>query len=337
MYKILLAEKIDDSGIEIMSKVAQVDVAPNPREETLVAMIPEYDAMVVRATKLTENIIAAGKKLKIVGRHGVGRDNLDIPAATRHGVLLITTPGANAGSVAEHTVGAIMYLLKQYRKAEDMLRGGAFDQPGSLTGLLTKLGFENQVLEGKTVALVGVGAIARRVADICTKGFGMRVLGYGPTVSAEIMASHGVEKCETIEQMLPLCDVLSIHVPKTPQTENMINKDTFAKMKPSAVLINTARGGIVNEADLVEALKNHVIAGAALDVYEKEPPSPDGPLFQLDNVLLTPHIGAASDGAMINMASYVGTGIVDYLEGREPKFMVNPEVYVPIDQWEGKR
>lgn len=332
MYKVLLTERIDPIGIEMLSKVAQVDIAPNPQEDTIAELIPEYDALVIRATKLTEKMIAAGKKLKIVARHGVGQDNLDIPAATKYGVILTTTPGANAGSVAEHAVGGMMYLLKRYGEATSMLRGGAFDQPGSLTGLLTKLGFLNYVMEGKTVALVGVGAIAKRVAAMCKHGFGMNVIGYDPWVSAEAMAELGITKYETVEEMLPLCDVLSIHVPKTPQTENLINKDTLAKMKPTAVVVNTARGGIINEADLVEALRDKVIAGAMLDVFAQEPPSLDNPLFTLDNVLLTPHIAAASDGAMRNMSSGVATNIINYFEGRDPIFVVNPEVYKPISE-----
>ena len=332
MYKVLLTERIDPIGIEMLSKVAQVDIAPNPQEDTIVGLIPEYDALVIRATKLTEKMIAAGTKLKIVARHGVGQDNLDIPAATKHGVILTTTPGANAGSVAEHAVGGMMYLLKRYGEASGLLRGGAFDQPGSLTGLLTKMGFLNYVMEGKTVALVGVGAIAKRVAAICKNGFGMEVIGYDPFVSAEAMAELGITKYDTVDEMLPLCDVLSIHVPKMPETENLINKDAFAKMKPNAVVINTARGGIINEPDLVEALRNKVIAGAMLDVYEQEPPSLDNPLFTLDNVLLTPHIAAASDGAMRNMSSGVAINIINYFEGRRPTFVVNPEVYKPISE-----
>jgi len=326
MFKILLTERIDQSGIDMMKKIAQVDIAPDPSEDTIVRLIPEYDALVIRATKLTEKMIAAGEKLQVVARHGVGTDNLDIPAATKHGVMLLNTPGANAGSVAEYTVGAAMYLMKQYLQSDQMLRNGDFNRPGSLTGLLTKLGFENLVLEGKTIALVGVGTIAQRVAKICKCGFEMKVIGYDPFVSAEKMAELGIEKYETIEEMAPLCDVLSIHVPKLPQTVNLINEKIFRLMKPSAVMINSARGGIVNEADLIEALNTGVIAGAATDVYEQEPPKPDNPLFGAKNLLMTPHIGAAADGAMYNMATYAAQGIIDKLEGRMPKFVVNRDV-----------
>ena len=333
MYKVLLTEAIDPAGINLLKEHFQVDVAPNPQEETIINMIPEYDALVIRATKLTENILAAGKKLKIVSRHGVGTDNLDIPGATKHGVILSTTPGANAHSVAEHTVGAICWFLKQYGQAEKLLRKGKFNQAGSLTGLLTKLGFQNAVLEGKTLALVGVGAISRHVAKLCgPDGFGMNVIAYSPHVSAEQMADLHIKKCETLDEMLPVCDVLSIHTPKRPSTINLINRDSFAKMKPTAILVNTARGGIVNEEDLAEALKNGQIAGAALDVFDPEPPSLDNPLFQLDNVLLTPHIGAATDGAMQNMARACAQNIIDYLGGTRPGFVVNPEAYVPLSE-----
>lgn len=333
MYKVLLVEAIDDAGINLLREHFQVEIAPNPQESTIVSMIPEYDALVIRATKLTESILAAGKKLKIVSRHGVGMDNLNIPASTAHGVILSTTPGANSHSVAEHTVGAICWFLKQYGPAERLLREGKFNQAGSLTGLLTKLGFENAVLEGKTLALVGVGAISRHVAKLCgPDGFGMNIIAYSPHVSAEQMEALHIKKCETLEEMLPVCDVLSIHTPKRPDTVNLINRDSFAKMKPTAILINTARGGIVNEADLAEALKNHQIAGAALDVFDPEPPALDNPLFQLDNVLLTPHIGAATDGAMQNMARACAQNIIDYFGGKRPGFVVNPEIYIPISE-----
>ena len=331
MYKVLLTEAIDPAGISLLKEHFQVDIAPDPQEDTIIRMIPDYDALVIRATKLTERILAAGKKLKIVSRHGVGTDNLDISASTRYGVILSTTPGANSHSVAEHTVGAMCWLLKQYGQAEKLLRDAKFQQAGSLTGLLTKLGFQNAVLEGKTLALVGVGAISRHVAKLCgPDGFGMKIIAYSPHVSAEQMADLHITKCETLDEMLPVCDVLSIHTPKRPSTVNLINKESFAKMKPTAILINTARGGIVNEADLAEALKNHQIAGAALDVYDPEPPSLDNPLFQLDNVLLTPHIGAATDGAMQNMAKACAQNIIDYLGGQRPGFVVNPEAYVPL-------
>lgn len=326
MYKVLLTERIDKTGIDILSKVAQVDIAPDPSEKTIVSMVGEYDAMIIRATLLTEPMLAAGKKLKVVGRHGVGTDNLDIPAATRHGILLLNTPGANAGSVAEYTVGALLYLFKRFAEADRMLRRGDFNQPGSLTGLLTKLGFENRVVEGRTIGLAGFGAIARRVAKICIHGFDMKVLAYDPYVSEEAMNALGVQKVASVKEMAPLVDALTIHVPKTPETVNLINSEIFSAMKPTAVLVNAARGGIVNEADLVEALKNRSIAAAATDVYDQEPPPMDHPLFALDNMLMTPHIGAASDGAMQNMASYVARGVVDVLEGRTPQFVVNREL-----------
>ena len=207
-----------------------------------------------------------------------------------------------------------------------MLRRGDFNQPGSLTGLLTKLGFENRVVEGRTIGLAGFGAIARRVAKICIHGFDMKVLAYDPYVSEKAMNALGVQKVASVKEMAPLVDALTIHVPKTPETVNLINSEIFSAMKPTAVLVNAARGGIVNEADLVEALKNRSIAAAATDVYDQEPPPMDHPLFALDNMLMTPHIGAASDGAMQNMASYVARGVVDVLEGRTPQFVVNREL-----------
>ncbi|HQO56810.1 MAG TPA: NAD(P)-dependent oxidoreductase, partial [Clostridia bacterium] len=172
-----------------------------------------------------------------------------------------------------------------------------------------------------------IGVIRQHLhVKICIHGFDMKVLAYDPYVSEKAMNALGVQKVASVKEMAPLVDALTIHVPKTPETVNLINSEIFSAMKPTAVLVNAARGGIVNEADLVEALKNRSIAAAATDVYDQEPPPMDHPLFALDNMLMTPHIGAASDGAMQNMASYVARGVVDVLEGRTPQFVVNREL-----------
>ncbi|MCQ2555095.1 MAG: hydroxyacid dehydrogenase, partial [Clostridia bacterium] len=307
-----------------------VVIAPDPSEETIKSLIVDADAFLVRATKVNENILSAAKKLKIVSRHGVGLDQIDVEACTKHGVIVTVTTAANAHSVAEHTLGGALYLMKRYEKAQALLRSGACNMPGGLTGILTKLGFSNEVLEGKTICLVGCGAIARYVAHIAHDGFGMNVIGYDPFVSAENLAASGIKKYETVDEMLPLSDVVSIHVPKMPETVNLINKSSFEKMKKNAVLINTARGGIVNEADLAEALNSGKIAGAMLDVFEVEPPKLDNPLFSCENVLLTPHIAAASDGAMMNMSSGAAKNIIDFFNGAEILPVVNKQVFTPF-------
>lgn len=322
-YKILLTESIHSAGIEILKKAGEVDIPSDPSEETLIKVINNYDALVVRASRLSANVIDAGKNLKVIGRHGIGTDNIDVDAASRNGIIVVNTPEANSISVAEYTLGAMLYLSKKLKETDRALRNGEFDRPGSLTGLVPKLGYSNFELCGKTVGLIGFGKIARYVAKMCMYGFDMKVIAYDPFLTDDFIKEYGAEPCSTVEEVAANADFLSIHVPLTPDTKDLIDAGIISLMKPAAYIINAARGGIINENDLALALQNKAITGAAIDVFEKEPPNMDHPFFKLDNILVTPHLAAMTDNALYRMAVDVSQGVADVLEGKEPKYFFN--------------
>ena len=325
--KVLLTEAIHEEGINIIKESARLEIAADPGEETVIKAIADADALIVRSTKVTAAIIEAGKQLKVIGRHGIGLDKIDLEAATRCGVAIVNTPEANVMSVAEHVAATMLYLCKRIKEVDNALRVGKFDQPGSLPGLVTKLGYTTQELYGKTLGLVGFGKIARKTAELCVRGFNMQVCGYDAFLALEIIKQAGVEPCGSLEEVFEKSDFISVHVPLTPGTRNLIGKKQLDLMKPAAYLINPSRGGVVNEEDLYNALKNKSIAGAAVDVFEKEPPHKDNPLFTLENIVVTPHYAAMTDGALVRMARDVSEGVMSALRGERPQNLVNPEVW----------
>ncbi|SFR00843.1 hydroxyacid dehydrogenase [Desulfoscipio geothermicus] len=325
--KVLLTEAIHEEGMNIIREAAELEIAADPGEETVIKAIADADALIVRSSKVTSAIIEAGKKLKVIGRHGMGLDNIDLKAADQYGVAVVNTPDANVLSVAEHVLATMLYLCKRLKEVDNALRTGEFDRPGSLPGLVTKLGYTTQELYGKTLGLVGVGKIARRIAEICTKGFDMQVCGYDAYLAPDVIQQAGVEPCGSLEEVFEKADFISVHVPLTPGTRGLIGKKQLDLMKPTAFLINSARGGVVNEDDLYQALKEKSIAGAAVDVFAQEPPGKNHPLFTLDNVVVTPHIAAMTDGALVRMARDVAEGVVSVLRGERPKYLVNPRIW----------
>lgn len=325
--KVLLTEAIHEEGMNIIKEFARLEIAADPGEETVIKAIADADALIVRSTKVTAAMIEAGKQLKVIGRHGIGLDNIDLVAANRCGVAVVNTPEANVISVAEHVLATMLYLCKRIKEVDNALRVGEFDQPGSLPGLVTKLGYTTLELYGKTLGLVGFGRIARKTAEVCMKGFNMKVCSYDAYLKPEVFKEAGVEPCGSLEEVFEKSDFISVHVPLTPETRNLIGKKQLDLMKPAAYLINPSRGGVVNEEDLYTALKNKSIAGAAVDVFEKEPPARDNPLFNLENIVLTPHIAAMTDGALVRMARDVSEGVRSVLRRERPRNLVNPEVW----------
>lgn len=321
--KILLTEKIHSQGMEILSSAGNLLIAPNPSENTIIDMIGDAEALVVRSSMVTAKIIEAGKRLRVIGKHGIGVDNLDLNACASKGVIVVNTPEANVISVAEHVVTCMLTLCKRLQQADRALRTGVFDQPGSLPGLVTKLGYSNMELYGKSLGLIGVGKIGQRLANICIHGFGMKVYGYNRSP----IKCLGVIPCTTIDELVSQSDFVSINVPLTENTKGIINAKVLEKMKPTAFLINSARGGVVDEQDLFDVLKQRKIAGAAVDVFEKEPPRQDHPFFRLDNILVTPHIAAMTDEALYRMAVDVANDVVTVLNGEKPKNCFNMDVF----------
>jgi D-3-phosphoglycerate dehydrogenase len=315
--KVLITEKLADPGVELLKDGFEVDILLGLNPEELQEKIGDYDGLIIRsATKVTAEVIERAQNLKAIGRAGIGVDNIDIEAATKRGVLVANAPESNTVAAAEHTLGLMLAAARRIPAADNSLREGEWKRSA----------FKGVEVSEKTLGLVGLGHVGAIVARGAT-GMGMRVLAYDPYVSEDRMRSMNVERAETLDKVLEGSDFVSLHVPRTPQTTGMIDVGALEKMKPTAYLINVARGGIVNEMALYKALKEAIIAGAALDVFAEEPTT-DSPLFTLPNVVVTPHLGAstaeAQDRAGITAAEQVATA----LRGAVPMHAINAPVPV---------
>lgn len=277
------------------------------------------DIIVIRTTDLPESLIARMPNLRLIVKHGAGVDNIPIPACTSRGIWVANTPGGtNSTAVAEGAVTLMLAVLRRVRDMDAVVREGRWDERWK-----TRLGD----LTGAKVGLIGFGRIARACARICGAGFGANVVAFDPLVSTEAMAEAGVEKVDFAG--LLQSDVISIHVPLTEQTRSLIGADAFRQMKPGAVIVNTSRGGIIDEAALFDALAAGRIAGAGIDVFEAEPPPADHPLFTLPNIVLAPHVAGVTEGSMTGMALAVADVIDTALSGAVPETLLNPEVLAP--------
>lgn len=312
MPKVLVSDPIDQAGIDILSQVASVDVKTKLSVEELVAIIPEYDALMIRSgTKVTKEVLEAATSLKIIGRAGVGVDNVDVPAATRRGVVVVNSPEGNTIAAAEHALAMMLALSRYIPAANESMKAGNWDRK-TFTGV--------EVYK-KTLGVVGLGKIGSHVATVA-RSMGMNLLAYDPYISSERAEELG---CRLVEMdfLLREADYITLHIPKTPDTANLINADTLAKMKPTARIVNCARGGIIDEAALAHALQTGVIAGAALDVYDQEPLG-ESPLRAVGQALvMTPHLGASTEEAQVNVAVDVAEQIRDVLIGLPARSAVN--------------
>ncbi|MCK5256038.1 MAG: phosphoglycerate dehydrogenase, partial [Deltaproteobacteria bacterium] len=278
-----------------------------------------YEGFIVRsASKVTAEVIESAHRLKVIGRAGIGLDNVDVKAASRKGIVVMNTPGANAITTAEHAITLLLSLSRHIPQANASLKMGKWE----------KKKFMGVEIFNQTLGVIGFGNIGQVVVDRA-KGLKMRVIVYDPFVSEDAMAKKGAEKV-TLDQLLEQSDYISIHTPLSKETKHLLNKNTFQKMKKGVRIINCARGGIVNEKDLYTAIKRGTVAGAALDVFEKEPPG-DHPLFALDEVISTPHLGASTSQAQARVAVAIAQQVKDYLESGTIKNAVNvPSVSTEI-------
>jgi D-3-phosphoglycerate dehydrogenase len=298
---VLVADKIHEDGVKMLREFAEVDVSTGLKPAELIAKIGGYDILVVRsATKVTKEVIDAGKQLKIIARAGVGLDNIDAEAAEARGIKVINAPEAPTVAVAELVLGMMLSWVRHLPQADASMKAGRWEK-AQLMG---------SELRGKTLGIVGTGRIGRAVG-YKAKVFLMNLLVHDPTQSVEFMERTGAKYAD-LEALLRESDFVTLHVPLTPQTRHMIGKRELGLMKASAVLINTSRGGVIDEAALAEALQQGKIAGACLDVYEKEPPV-DSPLLKLSNVVLTPHLGASTVEAQQDAALIVARKIKEAL------------------------
>lgn len=311
MPDILICDAIAEDGLTILQQSGNVSVELGLKEAQLIERASHFDAIMVRsATKITRPVLEAATRLQIVGRAGVGVDNIDIEAATERGVIVVNSPGGNTVAVAELTLGMMLALVRRLMPAHQSTSSGQWKR-SQLMG--------NQ-LWGKTLGVVGVGRIGVEVIKRA-QSFGMTVLGYDPFLTSARAQQLNIE-ATTVEEILRRADFVSLHTPLTPQTKGLINAEAIATMKDGAFVINCSRGGIIDEAALFEALQTGKLGGAGLDVFEQEPPQ-NSPLLGLDNVVLTPHLGASTEEAQVEVAVDVARQIVDVLAGRPPQSAVN--------------
>ena len=313
---VLLYEPIHPDGLAVLEEKAEVRYALGWSEEEVLPIISDVAGIIIRANgRITRQLMQSAPRLKVVGRHGVGLDNVDVVAATELGILVVNTPQANAESVAEHTLGLMIALAKRIVEGDRALRAGNWDSRYALVG---------RELRGCTLGVVGCGLIGSRVARMARAAFDAQILYHDIVARLDLEAELGAERVE-MEELLRRADIVTLHVPLTPTTRGLIGVEELALMKPTTFLINTSRGAVVEEAALVEALLTGQIAGAGLDVYSTEPLPSDSPFLSMENALVTPHMAAHTEEALRNM-SMVAKDIVAVLEGREPRYWVNREM-----------
>jgi len=312
-FKVLVSDPVDQQGIDILRNIAEVDIKTKMSEDQLCEIIGDYDALMVRSgTQVTDKIIYASKKLKIIGRAGVGVDNVNVKAATERGIFVVNSPMGNTVAAAEHTIGLMFALARMVPAADASIRSLKWER--NL--------FMGSQLQGKTLGIVGLGMVGSHVAKVCRE-VGMRLVTYDPYVNA---AKAAALDCEimSFEDLLQESDFVTLHIPLVEGTKNLLNEKTLALMKPTARIINCSRGGVVNEKDLCEALAKGKLAGAALDVFEVEKAFPaESPLLKAPNLILTPHLGASTAEAQVNVALDVAQQICETLKGNMPDSAVN--------------
>jgi D-3-phosphoglycerate dehydrogenase len=321
MKKVLISDNLSEEGVAIFKNTPgiEVDFRTKVTADELKAIIKDYDALVIRsATKVTQEVIDLAEKLKVVGRAGIGLDNVDIPAASRRGIVVMNTPGGNAVTTGEHAISMMLSMIRFIPQATASMKAGKWE----------KSKFTGHELMNKTLGIIGIGRVGSIVADRA-QGLKMKVLAFDPFISPETAEKSGLTLA-TLDEIFRNADVITVHTPLTKETRGIINAAAFEKMKKGVYVINCARGGIIDEKDLYDALKSGKVAGAALDVFDEEP-TKNVDLVGLDNVICTPHLGASTDEAQVNVAVAVAEQISAYLTTGEIKGAVNfPSVSAEI-------
>ena len=312
--KVLVTEQIHQKGWDTLKNEVEAVAWPGQDKQPLMDAVKDVQGILVRVAKLTPEVIGAAAGLKVIGKHGVGYDNIDIPAATARKVLVTNTPLANSTSVAEHALALLLAVARRIGESDRDLAQGRMRPQKAYQGI---------ELTGKVMGVIGLGSAGFRLARMAGAGLGMRVLGFDPYKEPW---PEGIEHCTQLDPLLRQADFISIHVPLTKETKDLIGAEALGKMKPTAVLVNTARGGIVNEAAVAEAAKAGRLAGAGLDVVVDEPLKPDHSLNGVPNILLTAHVAGVTEEAMMRMAQDSAEDILRVLRGERPKFPVNREL-----------
>ena len=314
MFKILVSDKLGQAGIDLLENYTDVDydLKTGLTHNELISIISDYDALIIRsATQADSALIAAGEKLKVIGRAGIGVDNIDLNSATANGIVVMNTPQANTIATAEHTMTMMLAASRHTAPAHQVVASGQWE----------KSKFTGQQLYRKTLGIIGFGQIARRVANYA-KSFNMEILAYDPYISESIASEYQI-KLVNLEELLDSSDYISLHTVATAETENIINEKTLAQTKPGVILINAARGKLIDEQALADAVKSGQVKAAAVDVYRSEPPAKDHPLIGLENVLTLPHLGASTQEAQRDVATQIVEQVVDALNQKDFKNSIN--------------
>jgi D-3-phosphoglycerate dehydrogenase / 2-oxoglutarate reductase len=315
--RVLVAEAVASEGVELLRAEHEVDERHGLTRDELCAVIPGYDALIVRSgIQVDADLIGAGTRLVVIGRAGVGVDNVDLDAATRAGIVVVNAPTGNTIAAAEHTLALLYGVARRIAPADASVRRGEW----------TRSAFTGSELRGRTLGIIGLGKIGQAIAHRA-RAMEMTVLGVDPYVTAEAAGNHGVELV-SFEEMLARSDVVTVHVPLTRATRGLIGRDAIAKLKKGSIVLNVARGGIVDESAVAEALRSGHLAGAGIDVFEDEPPT-RSPLLDAPNTLLTPHLGASTAEAQVLVAEEVASQVLDVLAGRSARYAVNAPLLTP--------
>jgi D-3-phosphoglycerate dehydrogenase len=316
-YRVLIPQDVAQPGKDYLrDRGYEIKMGGGITAEAIAADVTDCDAILARTAPFTAKVLEAGKKLKVISRHGVGYDNIDVARATELGIWVTFAPESLANTVAEHVIGCILTLARNFMQLDRETRAGNW-------GIRDKL--QGTDLAGKVLGIVGLGRIGRRVAQKASQGLDMKVVGYDPFLKQEQVAEVATP-VKSMDDVFSVADFVSLHIPGGVATRGLVDKKQFALMKKTAFFINASRGDVVVETDLIKALSNGTIAGAAIDVYEKEPPQKDNPLMSMSNVLLTPHNASQTREGMIRMALHAAQGIDEVLSGKRPTWPVNEPV-----------
>ena len=324
MKKVLIDRPLHADALSLLSESAEVVAIFDDNREKLEKALKEVDGVICSAAlKMREREISMGTNIKVIGRPGVGYDSVDVESCSRHRVPLVYTPDGPTESVAEHVIAMMLMAAKQIPVVQKALKEkGDFGIRMKVTGM--------EVL-GKTLGLAGFGRIGKRVGEIAAKGLGMKVLAFDPYLKGRPDTGFEYEIAADLATLTKESDFISLHIPYSPETNKMFGTKEFTAMKKTAVFINTSRGGVVDEAAMIEALRSGGIAAAGLDVFEKEPPEKDNPLFSMENVIVTPHLSSFTEDGKRKMGIAVVEGVLDVFSGKRPQFLVNGEI------WETRR
>jgi D-3-phosphoglycerate dehydrogenase len=316
---VLVSDPIHPGGIALLMEHCEVTRTTHDDAAACAAALLTADAVIVRGLRVTPALLDGAPRLRAVVKHGAGVDNINIPAASERGIMVANTAGgANASAVAEGAVALMLATLRRTPETHAAVLAGRFKE---------RWLFDLGDLTGRTLGIVGFGRIGRATAKICAHGFGMPVLAFDPFVPAAEMAAAGVEPVATLEDLLRRADVVSIHTPLEPGTRHLIGRQQLRLMKPTAILVHTSRGGIVDEQALAEALAGAVIRGAGIDVFEQEPPAPDNPLFTAPNIVLCPHMAGSTESSHHHSATEAARSVMAILAGEPPKGLLNGQAW----------